>query len=95
MAKVAASIDSTTDWDVPALDLMQFGIEERMGIILNHGREAEAWLEQIQSHEGLEERQSRAGLARDVREAELRVLETLGEEVMMLSKERVRCIKVE
>ena len=74
MAKAAASIDSTTVWDVPALDLIRSSIEERISNILNHGREAEAWLDQIQCQEGLAERQSRAGLAMDVRETELRVL---------------------
>ena len=87
MAKAAASLDKTIDWDTQALQLIQSAIEERMDTILINGREAEVWLEQMScSREGEEERLARAGLARDVREAELRVLEALREEVLVWGK---------
>jgi hypothetical protein len=81
MAKAAASIDTNTDWDRPALDLIQTGIDERIDTLLEKGRDAEMWLHRVKSQEGLEDRRSRARLARDAREAELRVLEKLKEEI--------------
>ncbi|KAL7508069.1 hypothetical protein ACHAXN_005147 [Cyclotella atomus] len=81
MAKAAASIDPGIDWDGPALELIRSGIEERIRTIMDNGKEAEAWLERVTSQEGLKDLQLRAGLARDVREAELRVLEKLKDEI--------------
>jgi hypothetical protein len=81
MAKAAASIDTNTDWDRPALDLIQAGIEERIDTLLEKGRDAEMWLDRVKSQEVLDDRQSRARLSRDAREAELRVLEKLKEEI--------------
>lgn len=81
MARAAASIDPDRDWNGPAYQLLRSGIEERLQTIMDKGKEAEEWLEKVASQEGLKDRQLRAGLARDVREAELRVLEKLRNEI--------------
>ncbi|KAL9189652.1 hypothetical protein ACHAXT_009327 [Thalassiosira profunda] len=84
MAMAAASLDKSVDWDAQALALIREGIADRMTTLVDDGKAAEAWLARQNDVNGAddqsrEHRQFRAGVARDVREAELMVLDALRE----------------
>jgi len=88
MAVAAASLDKNTDWDELALKLIQDGIKDRSQTLVDDGKAAESWLAQQNDANGIddqndrEHRQFRAGVASDVREAELNVLRTLQKTVI-------------
>ena len=82
MAKAAALLDKSIDWDNQALELIEVGIEDRLQTLVRDGRTAEEWLAKQKDSTGCgdmnsQHRQFRAGVARDVRDAELAVLSTL------------------
>ena len=83
MTIAAASLDKNTNWDKLALKMIQDGIKDRMRTLVADGEAAGSWLVQQNYTKGTddqnnrEHRQSRAGVARDVREAELNVLRVL------------------
>ncbi|KAL7476835.1 hypothetical protein ACHAW6_002669 [Cyclotella cf. meneghiniana] len=73
----ASSNDESKDWDGPALSLIRDGIHDRMKALLHGGQDAEIWLAEVSSNNFSEDRNYRAKLSRDTRDAELRVLEKL------------------
>lgn len=83
MAMAAASLDKSTDWDEPALKLIEEGINDRIQTLVDDRKAAKLWLAQQNNanmgseDQSREHRQYRAGVANDVREAELLVLRTL------------------
>ncbi|KAL7489409.1 hypothetical protein ACHAW6_015007 [Cyclotella cf. meneghiniana] len=81
MAIAAASIDNNTDWDIPALCLIRDGIDDRIQTLLQDGKDAELWLEKATSINCSEDSYSRAYVSRNVREAELKVLERIRHEL--------------
>jgi hypothetical protein len=81
MAIAAASIDKNVDWDIPALCLIRDGIDDRIQTLLQDGKDAELWLEKATSINSSDDRYSRAYVSRNVRDAELRVLERMRNEL--------------
>jgi len=82
MAIAAASLDKDKDWDQPAIELLKEGVKDRLQTLVDDGKTAEDWLSKQNSATGIEDQnrqhlQFRAGVAQDVREAELIVLNTL------------------
>ena len=79
MAMAAASLDKHTNWDIPAMELIKEGINDRIQTLVTDGKSAEAWL--VSQNEidqfGREHREYRADLSREARNAELLVLRTL------------------
>lgn len=81
MAAAAAAEEGP--WQAPALELLRDGMRERLRTLKEGGSAAEAWLAAQDGAAGSEDlhsteyRQLRAHVARDVREAEARVLRAL------------------
>jgi len=83
MAMAAASLDKDVDWDTPALELINEGINDRIQTLVTDGKAANTWLAKQNDASGMndlvakERRQLRADMAKDVRHSELMVLQTL------------------
>ena len=82
MAKAAASIDPEKDWTADAIALIQDGLDVRIETILNNDTDAMSWLDKAPGQN--EDRNSRARLAQDIRQAELKVLQQLKEDLSTL-----------
>jgi len=83
MAMAAASLDKDVDWDTPALELINEGINDRIQTLVSDGKATNTWLAKqndasgMNDHVAKEHRQLRADMAKDVRHSELMVLQTL------------------
>lgn len=86
MLTAAASLDGD-EWDILALDLMRKGIEDRTSTLLNDGKAADTWCASKNNMGDLHQ-QCRAGVARDVRDAELKVLRSLEHEILRMLCEK-------
>lgn len=73
MAKAAASLDTSKDWDTLGIELLEAGIRDRIDTLVQEGRAANAWLATSVAGNS-KEREMRAGMAQDVRSSELAVL---------------------
>ncbi len=84
MAKAAASLDSSKDWDEPALELMEWGIQDRIETLVAASNAANAWLSSNPVEDLNEKlhRQLRADMASDVKNSELNVLLSLRQAIL-------------
>jgi hypothetical protein len=84
--------DNDSDVDLLAQDLIKEGIRDRIQNLDNFGAAAQTWLDQENAIKDMDDQsrdhlQRRAGLARDVREAELIVLRTLQKAILKIGKQ--------
>ena len=68
--------DTETDWNKEALNLMHSGINDRLTSLQDAEKEASEWIESISMHY-IEERDIRYQFANDIRDSEVKVLESL------------------
>ena len=79
MTIAAASLDKSLDWDIPAMELINEGIKDRLQTLESDGKAANEWLATQNEAISMDamHREFRADVAKDVRNAELMVLRTL------------------
>ena len=76
MVMAASAKDPNTDWNEKARNLMRDGIHDRLHELREAEKDADAWLKKVSAHY-IEERKIRGEFAKEIRDSEIMVLESL------------------